>query len=372
MATKILTVFDIIKIKLLNTLTQKKPIHKYLSSDSFFLSLYFNFGSFFFFLTSCCIFYNVFMTDTIFCNDGFDLGSAKGQKIFPIYINYCLSYPMLLNKKKSFALFYKWVPWITTVVSFLLYTPKIVMRKMSCNFIALNFMRINDPEEAEGAEKNDQKQSCCSSISSVALSEFNDNDDNVYNISHVRREKGENKHHRIPKVNLWLGKLIRVRWNRCTDVYWKCLFSHAYALILNVGLIYLLDFFLQGQFVGYVPQAFPFRRNMTTFLDETTQIFYPFCECTLTIVITGRVEKIRCHLTLMEYYEKIFIFVWFYLIILLILTLLYTLYLCSLFRDNYNAFLEHLLKKHLNFHLLLLSKNIIKKKREECHYAKVV
>ena len=356
MATKILTVFDIIKIKLLNTLTQKKPIHKYLSSDSFFLSLYFNFGSFFFFLTSCCIFYNVFMTDTIFCNDGFDLGSAKGQKIFPIYINYCLSYPMLLNKKKSFALFYKWVPWITTVVSFLLYTPKIVMRKMSCNFIALNFMRINDPnpEEAEGAEKND--------ISSIALSDFND----------VRREKRENKHHRIPKENLWLGKLIRVRWNRCNDVYWKCLFSHAYALILNVGLIYLLDFFLQGQFVGYVPQAFPFRRNMTTFLDETTQIFYPFCECTLTIVITGRVEKIRCHLTLMEYYEKIFIFVWFYLIILLILTWLYTLYLCSLFRDNYNAFLEHLLKKHLNFHLLLLSKNIIKKKREECHYAKVV
>ena len=84
----------------------------------------------------------------------------------------------------------------------------------------------------------------------------------------------------------------------------------------------------------------------------------------MNYVAMARSERIVCHLTLMEYYEKIFFIIWLYLFILPLFTFMYILYIFSLFRNNYNAFLEHLLNSNLNYNLFLVCKTIIEKKKE--------
>lgn len=351
MTAKISSIVDILKVKIIDKLLNKKNISNYLSCNSSILSVYFNFGSSLFFFISCCIFYNVFMTEIILCSNGHDEG-AVGQKKLPfVYINYCLSYPKLNNGEGKFALFYKWVPWITSACCLLIYTPKIFIHKLSCNYLALQLMKINDLNNNlyicndEKKKKNNKKNSDADDF------DFDDYPDKINCNKFI--------------TNL-LIELINFRWNKCRNLYWKCLFVHIYALALNFFLILFLDFLLQGRFLLYVQNTFPFQRNITDFSDKMTQTFYPFSECNINMnyVSMARSELIVCHLTLMEYYEKIFFIIWLYLFILPLFTFMYILYIFSLFRNNYNAFLEHLLNSNLNYNLFLVCKTIIEKKKE--------
>ena len=334
-SAKIVSIIDLIRLKILDKLTNRKNTSRYLSSNSFILSLYFHFGTSFFFFISCCIFYNVFMTDIILCSDGFNKGAVFEKKLPLLYINYCLSYPKL--EDDSFALFYKWVPWIISTCCFILYTPKILINKFSCNFIAFHLMKINAIEIDYYFHENDKKK---------------------------KKNNNNNNRDHMKRITSLLEELINLRWNKCKVIYYQCFFIHVYTLMLNIFLIFLLNFLLQGRFLFYVFNAFPFQRDPEQFSDKMSQTFYPFSKCKMekNIIMFGMEEHLRCHLTLMEYYEKIFFIIWLYLFILPIFTFMYILYLFSLFKNNYNSFLEHFLKKHLNYNLFVMCKSIIHKK----------
>ena len=351
-SAKITSIIDLIRLKVLDKLKNKKDINRYQSSNSFILSLYFHFGTSLFFFISCCIFYNVFMTDIILCSDGFDKGAASDKKIPFVYVNYCLSYPKLNDG--SFALFYKWVPWIISMCCFILYTPKILINKFSCNFIACHLMKINNIENEYYFYDRDLYK--------------NKGNNNNNNNNNNNRDNSDNKNKKITNL---LDELITLRWNKCKVLYYQCLFIHIYSLMLNIFLIFLLDFLLQGRFSFYAFNAFPFQRDAEYFSDKMSQTFYPFSDCIIPTkrIMFGREERLKCHLTLMEYYEKVFFIIWLYLFILPIVTFIYILYLFSLFKNNYNSFLKHLLKIHLNYNLVLMSKNIIQKKIK---HAKIV
>lgn len=337
-SARILSIIDLIRLKVLDKLTSKKNTSRYLSSNSFILSLYFHFGTSLFFFISCCIFYNVFMTDIILCSDGFGSGAAFEKKSLPfVYVNYCLSYPKLNDG--SFALFYKWVPWIISTCCFILYTPKVLINKFSCNFIALHLMKINNVENDYYFYDEDRKK------------KNNNRDNSSYKNIYTK------------KITNLLEELVKLRWNKCKVIYYQCLFIHVYALMLNIFLIFLLNFLLQNRFSFYVFNAFPFQRDPEEFSDKMSQTFYPFSSCTIPkrTVMFDREERLQCHLTLMEYYEKVFFIIWLYLFILPIFTFMYILYLFSLFKNNYNSFLEHLLKIHLNYNSFVICKNIIHK-----------
>ena len=58
-----------------------------------------------------------------------------------------------------------------------------------------------------------------------------------------------------------------------------------------------------------------------------SQMFYPFAECEANHLIQfGRGDKYKCYLPLMEYYEKLFLFLWVWVSVLFCLTLAYTVY----------------------------------------------
>lgn len=362
MTSKIVSssVVDLIRHKIMDKIVNKKNISNYLSSNSYILSIYFNFGTSLFFFISCCIFYNVFTTEIILCNNSHQEGAAGKSKLPFLYVNYCLSYPKLSNGQDKFALFYKWVPWITSACCFIIYTPKILINKLSCNYIALHLMKINYlsnnyySNDEEKRKKNNKRNN-------------SDDDDDVDRTFDCDYDKYCNK-----SIKNLITELINLRWNRCSDIYWKCLFTHTYALAVNFFLILLLDFLLQGRFLFYVQKTFPFQRNITHFSDTMSQTFYPFSECNINqnTIIQGRSEYIVCHLTLMEYYEKIFFIIWLYLFILPIFTFVYILHIFLLFRNNYNSFLEHLLKRHLSYNLFFVCKKLMnQKKKKDDHIA---
>ena len=349
MAGKISSILELIKSKIVDKLTSKKCINSYLSSNSFILSIYYNFGMYMFFFISCSIFYNVFTTDTILCTDGMARGAAsiENKKLPFLFENYCLSYPKL-NNTDEFALFYKWVPWICTLSCVLLYTPKILINNSSCKFIALHLMKINNLNDERYYEFDEKKSNKKNGNNQVLNNNNNNNYDN--------------------QIKFYIKELIEYRWNKCKDLYWKSLFVHIYSFCLNIFLILILDFLLQGRFLFYVLKTIPFKRNITNFSDEMSQTFYPFSTCTIQHVLLGRTEHIVCHLTMMEYYEKIFFIIWLYLYILPIFTFMYILYLASLFRRNYNCFFEFILKNSLNFNLIVRYENILNRE----NYAKIV
>ena len=190
---------------------------------------------------------------------------------------------------------------------------------------------------------------------------------NNNNNNNNNNNKGDNDYDINKRLEKLIENLINIRWNKCKYIYWNCIITHIYTLLLNIKLIFLLNFLLQGRFLSYLTNTYPFKRDIHHFSDNMSQIFFPFSECKVKF-LTPRTENITCHLTLMEYYEKIFFIVWLYLIILPIFTFLNLLYLSLGFRNNYNSFFVHLLKKHLNYNLFLTAENIIKKNKEFCIY----
>ena len=69
-------------------------------------------------------------------------------------------------------------------------------------------------------------------------------------------------------------------------------------------------------FLFLVPNTVPFSRDPANFTDSLYQIFPPFAHCEISpskLLINQNTHRFGCHLHFMEYYEKIFIILWFVL-----------------------------------------------------------
>lgn len=113
-------------------------------------------------------------------------------------------------------------------------------------------------------------------------------------------------------------------------LYWKYLSVNVLALMVDIFSIFFVDFILQGRFIKYGFMSYPFERDPWKFTDYMSQTFPPFASCELTPtnkLVNKRNEKFGCHLTIMELYEKVFLGLWLWLIVLTFVTCCYIVYL---------------------------------------------
>lgn len=113
----------------------------------------------------------------------------------------------------------------------------------------------------------------------------------------------------------------------------KCFYyhilAHVVALSMNAFSFFIINFSLQNIFWDLVPVSYPFKRDFDTFQDPLSTRFSPFTVCTIDQrMLYGSVVEYRCHLIFMEYYEKFFVLLWLWLVILGILNFFYIVILC--------------------------------------------
>ena len=321
---------DLLKTKIISKLSNHHKFNSCLNCDSFILQLYHKTGVIISFLIYTSIIFNLFFDTPIVCINSYDASKKPEGYV----VNYCLSYPKILDK---YALFYKWVPWTMLILCFLFFSPKILINNLSCRYTSIHLLqasKLNNNHFKHNTNNSKKKDE-------------NDDDDKK-----AFRYKPED-----------FEKFVSTKWDKCKRMYFNCLFCHCYSLFLNVIIFITLDFCLQQRFLFYVPKVWPMTRNVENFSDFMSREFYPFSVCLLPPkrLTNERTETLYCHLTLMEYYEKIFVFIWFYLVLLFIINIAYIIYLGFLVRNNYNSFLIHIIKKSVDYNIYLRIKRNGKK-----------
>ena len=231
------------------------------------------------------VWFSWFHKDVITCVSHF---SAEGQ-VRTDYTNICLSYIYVNdNGEKRFLLFYRWVHWVCLLIAAAYYIP----RKMSKSYDNPKVKKL-----------------------------FEDLATTVNRYDSVEKENLEKT-----------ARYVIANHKTHNGLFYKYLFCNIVALIIDICCFFFLDFVFQGRFMSYGFNAYPFHRNPEDFSDSMSQTFPPFAKCTLGKVVKlldQRTEDFGCHLTVMELYEKIFLFVWFWLIVLMTITSFYIVYLIT-------------------------------------------
>lgn len=230
------------------------------------------------------VWYSWYHRDVITCVSHFN---AETQVRLD-YINICLSYPYLEEEGESrrYILFYRWISWSLLVLAGVYYIPRKVSKSMD-NARCKKLLE----DLASNASRYDQVEEQL--VERAAR----------YLIFNLKTHNG---------------------------LYWKYLGVNILALVVDLFAMQYLDFILQGRFIAYGFNAYPFYRDPRTFTDYMSQTFPPFAMCELTNVnqlTNKRTEKFGCHLTIMELYEKVFLMLWLWLIVLVFLTCCYLVFL---------------------------------------------
>lgn len=229
------------------------------------------------------IWYSWFHRDVITCASHFN---AETQVRLD-YINICLSYAYIqVGEERRYLLFYRWIHWVLLLLACFYYIP----RKISKNAENPKIKKLFD-DLAVGVHRYDN-----------------------YEKELVDRAA------RYMAYNLKTHNAI----------FYKYLSCNVLALIIDIFAFHALDYLLQGRFIELGYRAWPFNRDPYAFTDYISQTFPPFVDCELNIVsqlTNKRTELFGCHLTVMELYEKLFIGLWLWLIMLIFITSLYIVYL---------------------------------------------
>nr|XP_045592742.1 innexin inx2-like [Procambarus clarkii] len=203
------------------------------------------------------------------------------------YINICLSYPYVEDDGvRRYLLFYRWISWSFLFLAAVYYIP----RKMSKSF---------------------DNSRCKKLLEDLAA--------NAHQYERVEAQLVEKAAHYM---------LVNLRTH--DGLYWKYLCVNVVALLVDVFALQFLDFILQGRFIQYGIKSYPFDRDPQTFSDYMSQTFPPFASCELSSenqLVNRRTEKFGCHLTIMELYEKVFLALWVWLIVLCLVTCCYIIFL---------------------------------------------
>ncbi|XP_068234808.1 innexin inx2-like isoform X2 [Palaemon carinicauda] len=232
------------------------------------------------------VWYSWYHRDVITCVSHFN---AETQVRLD-YINVCLSYPYVEdNGSRRYLLFYRWISWSLLVLAGIYYIP----RKVSKNFDNARCKKLLE-DLAANAHRYDQAE----------------------------KELVERA-----------ARYILFNLKTHNGLYWKYLTVNVLALAVDIFAMQYLDFILQGRFLQYGFKAYPFERDPQTFSDYMSQMFPPFASCELSHenqLVNKRIEKFGCHLTIMELYEKLFLLLWVWLIILSFITCCYIVFLLTM------------------------------------------
>ena len=267
-------VLDVILDKVLG----KKPSvdSHFLTSNSIIIEYFYRHTVYLLFIIYSLSIYNGFNEKIINCINSHNSQIEPSADIY----YFCLTYPFVISNenKKIYILFYKWVPWILLICGFMFCIPKSMVKFTSCTHTSKFLSNIT-----------------------------------THNIA------GKD-----------ICSFLNTNWDTFKCIYISSLFCHIFTLVVNMSIFFMLDFCLQGRFFYYIPETYPF--NRTPFSDNISTIFFPpfvFCNVTNHDLYFERIDIHKCYLFLMDYYEKIFIGLWLWIVFLTIITILYILFLLS-------------------------------------------
>jgi len=257
--------------------------------DGVILKMHYRWTFFIFIGTFFAVWYQWYARDVITCVTHFNADTQVRLD----YVNICLSYPYLDEgqdengkEKRRYILFYRWIQWSFFVLAGIYYIP----RKMS---------------------KHWENPKCKKLIEELAC--------NSYRYDNAEQTL-------LDKVVLYMVANIRTH----DILYIKYIALNVVALFIDIVTMQYFDFLLQGRFLRYGIDAYPFERDPDHFTDYMSQMFPPFVMCNINEqkkLVGQRSEKLGCHLTIMELYEKIFLLIWLWMIIMITFTTIYIIVL---------------------------------------------
>ena len=262
----------------------KKPAPATAPSDGFILKLHYQYT--FWLMLGCfsITWYSWFQPQMIHCVSHFNADISMKFE----YVNICLSYPYVIDEtgKKRFLMFYRWTHLILLVVAMLYYIPHRISKY------------IEDNKRKQMAEDL-----------AIVYPQFNESEKNIVT--------------RVCKYFALSRKLNDSFFYRHLMAVFSC-------LIVDILGWMIIDFLLQSRFGLLGVFSFPFNRDVEFFSDFLSRTFPPFAKCTITKnhkIIAQRTEAYGCHLLYMELYEKIFVLIWAWLVIVIFATVCYLIYL---------------------------------------------
>lgn len=236
------------------------------------------------------IWYSWYHRDVITCASHFNADT----QVRVDYINICLSYPFVEGEggefgegeQRRYLLFYRWIHWALLFLAGIYYIPR----------------KISKTSENAKVKK-------------------------LFEDLAINSHRYDNSEHEFVERT---AKYLTFNLNTHNGLYYKYVVCNIVALLIDIFCFWFLDFLLQGRFMRYGFQAYPFNRDPQRFTDYMSDMFPPFADCELhnEVQLTNkRTERLGCHLAVMELYEKVFLALWVWLIILTTLTVGYLMFL---------------------------------------------
>jgi len=230
------------------------------------------------------VWYSWYYRDVITCVNHFN----SETQVRLDYINVCLSYIFVQEpgEPRRYLLFYRWIHWTLLVLAMFYYMP----RKFS---------------------KNSENPKVKKLLEDLAV--------HSARYDHAEKELVDRA-----------ARYIALNLNTHNGIYFKFLGCNFVALFVDIFCFQALDFVFQGRFINYGWMAYPYDRDPVNFSDYMSKTFPPFARCELDIhnkLVAKRTENLGCHLTVMELYEKVFLIIWVWLIVLTTVTCAYIIFL---------------------------------------------
>lgn len=233
------------------------------------------------------VYYNWYSRDIIICASHFNADS----QVRIDYLNICATFPyIMIGETMQYLLYYKWVHWVLLLSSFAFYLP----HKMAKKPYGHRMSRLLDMINNCVPQYDNAEQTLINSVSKYIV---------------TNRRKQDN-------------------------LYFRYLMSNIAALFIAITMFFLYDVMLLGKFKSLGYDAYPFTRDGEHLTDPLHQAFPPFVKCRIGMnqqLMNRRREEFGCHLTAQEFYEKLFLGLWFVMMLLMIVSSLYIIFLLCFF-----------------------------------------
>lgn len=257
-------------------------------TSCFIFTLYYKWSFCIFVSVFLIYFYSWYEKNYIVCKSLFNVE----QKVSDNIKNICLSYPFIYkNNRKIFIVRYRWIPWSMLLLA-------LIYHCATRNFNAYLFKHKYTNEILLYLKKS----------------------------THLYDESSEKL--KLKKCTSYFKYLK----NQNNEMYVRCILLNIILIFMNLAAFKFFDFILSGDFFFFGLSLLS-SRNYALFDDNISMIFPPFVHCEINEhfqIMNQRNEQFGCHLTFMEMYEKIFFFLWFWILGLTFLSVSYILFLLCL------------------------------------------
>lgn len=251
--------------------------------DGSILKMHYQWTFWIFLANFSAIWYSWYHRDVITCVNHFN----SETQVRLDYINICLSYIFIeQGGERRYLLFYRWIHWTLLVLAAIYYIPR-------------KFSKYSENPKVKKL------------VEDLAVHQAR--------YDGIERDLVERA-----------AKYIAMNLHTHNGIYFKYLGCNIIALIVDIFCFHALDFVLQGRFITYGWMAYPYDRDPTNFSDYMSRTFPPFSKCELDLankLVGQRTERLGCHLTVMELYDKVFLFIWLWLVLLTAMTVGYIIFL---------------------------------------------